>query len=117
MRFLTGAIALAVGLLAPSAVLAAPQLPNIPVPNPIPVDYPGKTSAELEFRSEPDLEPRGPPGSCHSASNRACWTTGFNINTDFETSTPPPGALRKVRPHRAPRCPPNSEKESKLTPG
>ncbi|GAP91438.2 putative laccase [Rosellinia necatrix] len=35
-----------------------------------------------------DLEVRG-PGSCHTPSNRACWRTGFDINTDYETKTPP----------------------------
>ncbi|KAK0648653.1 laccase [Cercophora newfieldiana] len=96
MRFLTGALAV-VGLLASGVA----SLPQIPEPNPIPKKYPGTSAdleirgqeAELEFRSE--LEPRVPPGSCHSASNRACWTTGFNINTDYEVSTPPSGAIRK----------------------
>ncbi|RYP33276.1 hypothetical protein DL767_004829 [Monosporascus sp. MG133] len=38
------------------------------------------------------LETRG-PGPCHTPSNRACWSNGFNINTDYEVSTPP-GRLR-----------------------
>jgi hypothetical protein len=86
MKFLTGAIALAMGLLAP-AVMAAPQIPE---PNPIPKDYPGKTSADLVHR---DLEPRG-PGSCHTTSNRACWSPGFDINTDYEVNVPPAGTTR-----------------------
>ncbi|KAI0416031.1 L559a mutant of Melanocarpus Albomyces laccase [Xylaria grammica] len=27
--------------------------------------------------------------SCHTAQNRACWSRGFDINTDYELSTPP----------------------------
>ncbi|KAK0612088.1 laccase [Immersiella caudata] len=88
MRFLAGALAL-VGLLAPT-VLALPQIPE---PNPIPKDY-NVNSAELEIRTDPDLEPRAPP-TCHSPSNRACWTTGFNINTDYEVLTPPAGTTKK----------------------
>ncbi|KAI1750736.1 multicopper oxidase-domain-containing protein [Xylaria castorea] len=39
--------------------------------------------------SQPNgLEVRG-PGSCYTASNRACWSPGFDINTDYETKTPP----------------------------
>jgi hypothetical protein len=34
--------------------------------------------------------------SCNTAANRACWTTGFNITTDYETSTPTTGVTRKV---------------------
>ncbi|KAI0969502.1 multicopper oxidase-domain-containing protein [Xylaria arbuscula] len=38
------------------------------------------------------LEVRG-PGTCFTPSNRACWSPGFNINTDYETKTPP-GVVR-----------------------
>ncbi|KAJ3551423.1 hypothetical protein NPX13_g11365 [Xylaria arbuscula] len=34
------------------------------------------------------LEIRG-PGACFTPSNRACWSPGFDINTDYETKTPP----------------------------
>lgn len=34
------------------------------------------------------LEIRG-PGPCHTPSNRACWSPGFDINTDYEAKTPP----------------------------
>ncbi|KAI0912663.1 multicopper oxidase-domain-containing protein [Ustulina deusta] len=38
--------------------------------------------------SQPNvLEVRG-PGACYTPSNRACWSTGFDINTDYETNTP-----------------------------
>ncbi|KAI1161367.1 L559a mutant of Melanocarpus Albomyces laccase [Nemania serpens] len=32
------------------------------------------------------LEPRG--ATCNTAHNRGCWSAGFNINTDYESSTP-----------------------------
>ncbi|KAI1173497.1 laccase [Nemania sp. FL0916] len=32
------------------------------------------------------LEPRG--ATCNTASDRACWSSGFDINTDYESSTP-----------------------------
>ncbi|KAI0408512.1 multicopper oxidase-domain-containing protein [Xylaria palmicola] len=38
------------------------------------------------------LEARA-PGTCNTPSNRACWTTGFDINTDYEAKTPP-GIIR-----------------------
>lgn len=78
MRFFSGAVALAVGLMAPSLVAAAPSADR---------------DIDLEIRG--DVEARAPP-TCHSASNRACWTTGFNINTDYELTAPPPGTTRKV---------------------
>lgn len=76
MRFFSGAVALAMGLMAPSLVAAAPSA----------------TPIDLEIAR--DVEPRAPP-TCHSASNRACWTSGFNINTDYETTAPPPGTTRQ----------------------
>jgi len=81
MRFFSGAVALALGLVAPSLVAAAP--PVAPV----------ERDVDLEMRS--GVEARAPP-TCHSASNRACWTSGFNINTDYETTAPPPGQTRTV---------------------
>ncbi|CAK7236310.1 laccase, multicopper oxidase, benzenediol:oxygen oxidorectuctase [Sporothrix curviconia] len=32
--------------------------------------------------------------SCNTASNRACWTTGFDINTDYDAKTPITGVTR-----------------------
>jgi FtsP/CotA-like multicopper oxidase with cupredoxin domain len=40
---------------------------------------------------EHDLEVRGP--TCNTASNRACWSSGFDINTDYEASTPAGGSV------------------------
>ncbi|KAK1753342.1 benzenediol:oxygen oxidoreductase [Echria macrotheca] len=76
MKFLNGAVALLSGLLAPSALAAPPMQRDV----------------ELEMRNE--IEPRVAP-TCNTPSNRACWTTGFNINTDYETSTPPSGSTRR----------------------
>jgi len=91
MKFLKGAVALAMGLLAPSAVMALPPI------TPVPKDY-GKSSSDLLVRDDHELAPRAPP-TCNTPSNRACWTTSpsFNINTDYEVSVPTTGATRKVR--------------------
>lgn len=32
--------------------------------------------------------------SCNTPSDRACWTDGFDINTDFEAKTPLTGVVR-----------------------
>lgn len=32
--------------------------------------------------------------SCNSATDRACWTDGFDIDTDYETNTPLTGVVR-----------------------
>ncbi|KAH8892660.1 laccase [Thozetella sp. PMI_491] len=43
----------------------------------------------------PLLAPIMPRAStCNTPSNRACWTTGFDINTDYETSTPVTNVVR-----------------------
>jgi len=34
-------------------------------------------------------------GRCFSPSNRQCWLPGYDINTDYESKTPP-GITRKV---------------------
>lgn len=47
---------------------------------------------ELSARSE--LVKRAP--TCNTPTNRACWTTGFDINTDYETSIPTTGVIRDV---------------------
>jgi len=33
--------------------------------------------------------------TCNTPTNRACWTTGFDINTDFETKVPRTGVTRR----------------------
>ncbi|KAL8339705.1 hypothetical protein RB601_006013 [Gaeumannomyces tritici] len=33
--------------------------------------------------------------SCNTESNRACWSPGFNINTDYESNTPNTGVTRR----------------------
>lgn len=35
--------------------------------------------------------------SCNHECNRACWTSRFNINTDYENEWPVTGVTRKVR--------------------
>jgi hypothetical protein len=35
-----------------------------------------------------DVKPRV-AGTCNTATDRACWTTGYDINTDYQTQTPP----------------------------
>lgn len=40
------------------------------------------------------LAKKGP--TCNTPSNRACYRTGFNINTDYEASFPPGGVTRSV---------------------
>ncbi len=34
--------------------------------------------------------------SCNTPSNRACWTTGFDINTDYEDKIPLTGKTKTV---------------------
>ena len=41
-----------------------------------------------------ELEKRGP--TCNTPTNRACYRTGYSINTDYEDSFPPGGVTRNV---------------------
>ncbi|KAI0129781.1 laccase-1 [Xylariales sp. AK1849] len=41
--------------------------------------------------AEVDLEPRA--STCNTASNRQCWSDGFDITTDYEAETPPGGSV------------------------
>jgi len=34
--------------------------------------------------------------TCNTATNRQCWTSSFNINTDYETSVPLTGLTKSV---------------------
>lgn len=34
--------------------------------------------------------------SCNTPSNRACWVTGYDINTDYESKTPTTGVTVPV---------------------
>lgn len=36
--------------------------------------------------------------SCNTASNRQCWTSNFDINTDYEAHVPETGVTRQVNP-------------------
>jgi hypothetical protein len=33
--------------------------------------------------------------TCNTPTNRSCWTTGFDINTDYETKVPRTGVVRR----------------------
>ncbi|KAJ4379491.1 hypothetical protein N0V85_008845 [Neurospora sp. IMI 360204] len=37
--------------------------------------------------------------SCNTASNRQCWTSSFDINTDYEAHVPETGVTRQTRYH------------------
>ncbi|CAP61995.1 uncharacterized protein PODANS_5_1200 [Podospora anserina S mat+] len=78
MKSFFSAAALLLGLVAPSAVLAAPSLPGVP--------------REVTRDLLRPVEER--QSSCHTAANRACWAPGFDINTDYEVSTPNTGVTR-----------------------
>ncbi|OAA56354.1 laccase [Niveomyces insectorum RCEF 264] len=71
MRFLSSALALVPGLF--GLVQAAPGLLS------------AHEGAELLSRESP---------SCNTPTNRACWSGNYNINTDYETTTPP-GTTRR----------------------
>lgn len=75
MKSFLGVVALVAGFLAPAVVAAPPTTP-------LQRDLLGP----IELRQT----------SCNTPSNRACWSTGFNINTDYETSTPTTGVTRTV---------------------
>lgn len=34
--------------------------------------------------------------TCHTSTNRACWSEGFDINTDYEEHFPATGIVREV---------------------
>jgi len=34
--------------------------------------------------------------TCHTSTNRACWSDGFDINTDYEEHFPATGTVREV---------------------
>ncbi|KAK3936690.1 laccase [Diplogelasinospora grovesii] len=76
MRFLLGAAALVAVIFAPAVHGAPPVSPH-----------------DMSLRDvDMDLAPRA--STCNTPSNRACWTTGFDISTDYETSTPVTGVTR-----------------------
>lgn len=55
----------------------------------------GRDEVETRDVSEsPKISPRAP--TCNTPSNRACWSPGFDINTDFEVSWPTTGVTRTV---------------------
>jgi hypothetical protein len=83
MKFLFGIMALTVGILVPGAAAAPPSTPA-----------PRDLLVPIVEREEAAILPR--QTSCHTPSNRACWTTGYNINTDYEVNSPNTGVVRPV---------------------
>lgn len=41
-----------------------------------------------------ELQVLQPRQSCNTVTNRQCWSSGFSISTDYETSTPATGVTR-----------------------
>jgi len=83
MKLFIGAAALMMGILAPSVAAAPPSTPaqrDLLVP--------------ISERDETTIVPR--QASCNTPSNRACWSEGFDINTDYEVETPDTGVVRHV---------------------
>ncbi|KAK4249145.1 extracellular laccase [Corynascus novoguineensis] len=81
MKPFIGAAALMMGVLAPSVAAAPPSTPaqrDLLVP--------------IMERDEATIVPR--QESCNTPSNRACWSEGFDINTDYEVETPDTGVVR-----------------------
>ena len=55
----------------------------------------GRGAPSLEAEISPrGLEKRAP--TCNTPSNRACWSDGFDINTDYETKIPDTGVTVNV---------------------
>ncbi|KAK3689317.1 laccase [Podospora appendiculata] len=83
MRSFIGAVALLAGMFAPRVALGAP--PVTPMQRDV--------LRMVEERDiGVDLAPRA--STCNTPSNRACWSSGFDINTDYETSIPTTGVTR-----------------------
>ncbi|KAK3349185.1 laccase [Lasiosphaeria hispida] len=53
---------------------------------------PSSSDQDLDLSPRAELVTRAP--TCNTPTNRACWTTGFNINTDYEASFPATGVVR-----------------------
>ncbi len=55
---------------------------------------PDHVSATPVFRPAAELVQLVPRQSCNTATNRQCWSSGFSISTDYESSTPSTGVTR-----------------------
>jgi len=53
---------------------------------------PSSPGQDVDLSPRAELVSRAP--TCNTPTNRACWTTGFNINTDYEASFPATGVVR-----------------------
>ncbi|KAK3312917.1 laccase-1 [Apodospora peruviana] len=96
MRFTFGAFALLAGSLVFGAPPGNPQQRGLLTLLETRDVAPGEhVDLDLEARADDtsgNLVARAP--TCNTPSNRACWSTGFNINTDYETSTPTTGVTK-----------------------
>lgn len=57
---------------------------------------------EVDLSPRSGLVKRAP--TCNTPTNRACWTTGFNINTDYEANFPATGVIRNVSSQVSQEC-------------
>ncbi|KAM7219662.1 laccase [Rhypophila decipiens] len=89
MKFSFGALAMLAGIFAPGNVMGAP--PKTPQQRDLLQLLETRDVDQVESR-DVSLVKRAP--TCNTPSNRACWSTGFNINTDFETSWPTTGVTK-----------------------
>ncbi|AEO58496.1 extracellular laccase, lcc1 [Thermothelomyces thermophilus ATCC 42464] len=81
MKSFISAATLLVGILTPS-VAAAP--PSTPEQRDLLVPITEREEAAVKARQQ----------SCNTPSNRACWTDGYDINTDYEVDSPDTGVVR-----------------------
>ncbi len=87
MRWLSGTTAACCAVLA----LLQPGFASPVKPNPV-----------VDLLPRQTITPGGKPCGQNNATNRGCWKNNWNINTDYETTTPPAFNTRTVSP---PTCP------------
>ncbi|KAK4446663.1 laccase [Podospora aff. communis PSN243] len=61
-------------------------------PSPLSEDLSAELAPRERGVAARDLVKRAP--TCNTPTNRACWTTGFDINTDYEENFPATGVVR-----------------------
>ena len=96
MKFSLGAVALVAGILAPSGVFGAPKHGLLDLIESR--DITGEPELDqVETRdTTADISPRTGNDGCNGPHNRGCWSNGFDINTDYETTWPNTGKTRHV---------------------
>jgi len=60
----------------------------------IPFPFPSQGAPSHDSYLSAGLVKRAP--TCNTPTNRACWTDGFDINTDYEANFPDSGVVREV---------------------